>query len=175
MSDPPPDQSAASGSRNDPTTEQIKRVAAALESYAAHQEAADAKNAKHNRKVRRWARFATVGAVLSSLITVAVLIVSIISIQESRRAIHVANRAAGAAIQQASIMVDQTYRPHFRIRFISSPSNGPVVIQSGKTVSGIVDVLNNGQADAEVLESDLDIFWSTDGLPRDGHARPVEI
>jgi hypothetical protein len=110
MSDPPPDERPGRHHSDNPTAEEIHRVAAALDAYTTRHEAAEAKTTKHNRKVRRWSRGATVVALVYTVVTTGVLIASIRSIQETRRATHYASKAASAATRQADISADTEQR-----------------------------------------------------------------
>jgi hypothetical protein len=110
MLNPPPHQVGQRSGTNNPTAEQINRMATAFETYTRQNETAEAKTTKHNRKIRWWTRFASVVALAYFFATLAILIVSIRSIQEARRATLVANRAANIASRQADISADTEKR-----------------------------------------------------------------
>ncbi len=58
-----------------------------------------------------------------------------------------------------------TRRPHFRVRFARLAEVDGASLVMGKPVTVMLDVLNNGQADAVIQASHLEIFWSSNGLP----------
>ena len=144
MSDPPPDQRTPRSGGDNPTAEQINRVAATFEAYASQGEATQAKTTKHNRKIRRWTRAATIGALVYTLITATILITTIRSIQETQRATHIASRAADAATAQAKISEDTEKRQLRAYVFVDKAS----VTLDGLTLRGVVDLKNAGQTPA---------------------------
>jgi hypothetical protein len=122
MSDPPPHQRAAASERDNPTAEQIKRVATAFEAYTSQNETAQAKTSKHNRKVRWWTRFASIVALAYSVITATILLATILSIHETRRATRAANRAAAAATSRVlKKAVDRRFGAIPRLTHVRNP------------------------------------------------------
>ena len=57
------------------------------------------------------------------------------------------------------------HRPHFRVRFARVIEAQEGLFVRGKPVSVIIDILNNGQADAVVEDSHLEVYWTNEGLP----------
>ena len=57
------------------------------------------------------------------------------------------------------------HRPHFRIRFADISHTGDEIFRTGTRVEGTIQILNNGQSAAGILDSDLEVYWSNDGLP----------
>lgn len=98
------------------------------------------------------------GALLLSIV-VAIFIVR--TFQETRR-------QAVAAQEQVRIAREETaylHRPHFRVRFASIDAVKGQMFPENSTISVRLDVLNNGQVDANVVGSHLEIYWSNTGLP----------
>ena len=57
------------------------------------------------------------------------------------------------------------HRPHFRIRFADIEHSGGTIFNEGKPVVGTIEILNNGQSQANILDSDIEVYWSKNGLP----------
>lgn len=57
------------------------------------------------------------------------------------------------------------HRPHFRVRFATVESIGRKLFRENDNLLIRLDVLNNGQSAAHVLDSHLEIFWGKSGLP----------
>jgi hypothetical protein len=83
--------------------------------------------------------------------------------------------AAGAAISQYVIFDKQlsamkeefsfAHRPHMRLRFTRIQHEGEKFFKAGKLVNGTIDVLNNGQTNAEITGSDIEVSWTNKRLP----------
>jgi hypothetical protein len=58
-----------------------------------------------------------------------------------------------------------THRPHIRLRFTVVKHEGDKFFKAGKLLEGTIDVLNNGQTDASIIDSDIEVYWSKIGLP----------
>jgi hypothetical protein len=103
---PPLDKNASRRCGDNPTTNEINRVAAAIESYTREYKAAEKQHAEYNSKVHWWTRFAAIGAGIATFAAILVFVANIRSIQESRRATNAAVRAAEASSRQADISAD---------------------------------------------------------------------
>ncbi|MGO8868767.1 MAG: hypothetical protein ACLQME_19950 [Alphaproteobacteria bacterium] len=77
MSEPPTQNSQATGDEDHTPAEEQNRMAHSFDTYARRREASDAKQAKHNRKIRRWTRAATIGALIYTAVTGAILLYGI--------------------------------------------------------------------------------------------------
>ncbi len=107
--------------------------------------------------------------------TTVLAVVSVVQIRFLTRADETARIAADASRKQAATGAEQfelsrqeaayTRRPHFRVRFARLVEVDGVALAKGRPVSVMLDVLNNGQADAVIQASHLEIFWNDKGLP----------
>lgn len=55
-------------------------------------------------------------------------------------------------------------RPHFRVRFARLVKVEGKMLTEGAPVTVMLDVLNNGQADAVIIRSHFEIYWTNTGL-----------
>ncbi len=95
------------------------------------------------------------------VISVVVAVFLVLTFRETRR-------QAVAAQEQARIAREETaylHMPHFRVRFASVEVAKDQMFPENSTVSVRLDVLNNGQVDANVVGSHLEIYWNNTGLP----------
>jgi hypothetical protein len=79
-----------------------------------------------------------------------------------------ATRGTRAMQGQLDVLKDDfsyAHRPHFRIRFANIEHTGDKIFTAGKPVRGTIEILNNGQATAEIFGSHLEVYWSNTGLP----------
>lgn len=79
----------------------------------------------------------------------------------------VTSRQAKLSHQQLELSRQEaayTRRPHFRVRFARLVKKDGKLLAEGKPVTVMLDVLNNGQADAVVFGSHFEIHWTNDGL-----------
>ena len=82
-------------------------------------------------------------------------------LEMGRKQVALSNQQFELSRQEAAY----TRRPHFRVRFARLADTSGPTIGAGHPVTINIEVLNNGQADAVIIRSHLEILWGNQGLP----------